>query len=141
MKLNLTTDYAIRAIKCIYESQEGMVTAKYISEKLHISQGVLMKVLSRLRMGNIIVSHRGRGQVTGGFSLNQSAKNVTFLEIIEIMEGPLALGVSSQSPDIAGREAQQQRGINGEYCRLNKVFREELGRYSLKEIFSQSNTL
>jgi Rrf2 family protein len=143
MKMNLTTDYAIRAVKCIYDNESRLITSKTISENQDIPQGVLMRVLRQLRIGNIVVSHQGRGEITGGYSLKRPAKDVTFLEIVEIMEGPIALGENLQPLDTQqpsrtedGRVKKRQQSINQEYNRVSQIIRGEMERYSLEDIFT-----
>jgi Rrf2 family protein len=46
----------------------------------------LFKVLEKLRKANILRSKRGPG---GGFTLARPAKDITILEIIEAVDGPM----------------------------------------------------
>jgi Predicted transcriptional regulator len=91
MKINLMTDYAVRVICSVYENDRGMMTSNQISQKEEIPHGVLMKVLRVLRENGLVMSHQGRGEISGGYTLAKSLKEVTFLDIVEIMEGDIVL--------------------------------------------------
>ncbi len=91
MKMNKMTSYGIRVIRCIAQKEGATVTSKYINEKEDISQGILMKVLRLLRQGGLIVSHQGRGGVTGGFTLARPGSEISVYSIIEAMEGGIDL--------------------------------------------------
>jgi Predicted transcriptional regulator len=133
MKINLMTDYAIRIICAIYENEKGVVTSNYISKQEEIPHGVIMKVLRELREKSIVVSHQGRGEVVGGYALGKSMKEITMLEIIETMEGVIALeNIRNKSNSKSLTMASDI--ILKEYQRLSKVLREEMKKRSLYEI-------
>jgi Predicted transcriptional regulator len=140
MKINLMTDYAVRVICSIYENEKGIITSNYISENEKIPHGVLMKVLRELRIKEIIVSHQGRGEISGGYSLAKSIKEITFLDILEIMEGAIMLeniGQRNSKPqEIVGVKNEK---ITKEYKRISQVLRKELGKNSLYEILNEKN--
>ena len=82
-----TMDYALVATGYIAEhSQEGTVEASLISKEYNIPLLYLFKVLEKLIKANILRSKRGPG---GGFSLTRPAKDITILEIIEAVDGPM----------------------------------------------------
>jgi Rrf2 family protein len=82
-----TMGYALVAAGYIAQhSQEGAVVASHISEQYSISLLYLFKVLGKLVTANILRSKRGHG---GGFSLTRPAKDITILEIIEAVDGPM----------------------------------------------------
>lgn len=87
MKINKTTFYALRIIYRIYMEESVIVTSCEIAKKEKISQGVSMKILSKLVRAGILQVHQGRGQICGGFSLLKNIDEITMLEILEIMEG------------------------------------------------------
>lgn len=136
MKLNKTTDYAIRIIKTIYH-EGGIVTSKAISIKEEMSQGVLMKIMRTLRSHGIVESHQGRGEVSGGFSLRKSPKELTLLDIVEAMEGPIMIAewIDSDQKLVA------TSSLCREYDRINNSLKEELQKYTLYEIFEKDRNI
>jgi len=82
-----TIGYALVAAGYIAEhSQEGTVEASLISKEYNIPLLYLFKVLGKLKKANILRSKKGPG---GGFSLTRPAKDITILEIIEAVDGPI----------------------------------------------------
>ena len=132
MKLRLRTDYAIRVVRTIYEEPCAVVTSKVISEKQKIPHGVLMKVMRELKLHGIVESHQGRGEVVGGYSLKKMITEITLLEMIEIMEGPIMLQQA-----IRENNNYITTGVNKEYERINEIIKSELKRYTLKDIFER----
>ena len=131
------TDYAVQIIRCIHESEKEIVTSKEIAEKEGISHGVLMKVLRILRLNGFLISHQGRGEVAGGYSLNRSIRDMTLLDIIECMEGTVTIA----EPLDEDEQSQLSKGstqILKEYQRVSTLLRKELGRYSILELLEEN---
>ncbi len=85
MFLNNETDYAIRIVACLAQ-QKGRLDASSISEKTGVTQRFSLKILHRLTKGNIVKSFKG---AKGGYTLAKSPEDITLLEIVELMCGPL----------------------------------------------------
>lgn len=89
MQLNQATDYAFRVIMHLAGLPEGkIVNSQVIAEEESIPVGFLQKVMRSLTQGEVIKSYRGIG---GGFSLAKPATEISLLDIIMIMEGPVDL--------------------------------------------------
>ena len=88
MKMNASAHYGLIAAAYIAEqADEGCVTAETISAKYSISLTFLFKILQQMVRMNVLVSKRGP---KGGFILARPAKEITLLEIIEAVDGPIA---------------------------------------------------
>ena len=82
-----TISYALVAAGYIAKHhKEGAVVASHISKQYNIPMLYLFKILGKLVTANILRSKRG---VKGGFSLARPAKDITILEIIEAVDGPM----------------------------------------------------
>ena len=89
MQFNQGTDYAFRVIMHLAGLPEGViVNSQAIAEEQNIPAGFLQKVMRALTKGEIIKSYRG---IDGGFALAKSATEISLLDIITIMEGPIDL--------------------------------------------------
>lgn len=86
MILNSETDYAIRIVACLSESDEHL-DAKTISYKTGVTQSYSLKILHKLCVGGIVKSYKG---AKGGFALSKDPNNITLLEVIELMCGPIS---------------------------------------------------
>ena len=87
MFLNNETDYAIRIISCLAESSDR-VDAAGIAEKTGVTLRFTLKILHRLVQGGIVKSFKGN---KGGYILARPAEDITLLQVVEEIYGPLNL--------------------------------------------------
>lgn len=87
MFLNNETDYAIRIISCLAEHDER-IDAAGIAEKTGVTLRFTLKILHRLVQGGIVKSFKGN---KGGYVLARSASEITLLQVVEEIYGPLTL--------------------------------------------------
>ncbi len=121
MKMNKMTSYGIRVIQCIASKEGETVTSKYIHEQENISQGILMKVLRLLREGGLIVSHQGRGGVTGGYNLARPGREISVYNVIEAMEDGMDLYPLTDAEAYGGdnrRIYEELKAANEEYKKM-----------------------
>ncbi len=87
MKTNRTTGYGLAAVAYIAQHcKDGLVSAKRVSKEYDLPLAYLLKALDRLVKANVLRSKRGP---RGGFSLARPAEEITMLEIIEAIDGPM----------------------------------------------------
>lgn len=77
---------AMHGLAMVAKRRPERLTVKTLAEELHASQAHLAKVFQKLSKANIVKSERGP---TGGFVLNVSPEEISFLNIYEIIEGPV----------------------------------------------------
>jgi len=135
MKVNKMTIYAFQIIKRIYMQGGGIVTSKYIAEKERISQGVVMKTLRILQSKGIVISHQGRGEISGGFSLIINIRDLSVCELLTIMEGEFSLYPLSieHVPDKGSASMYKNLGC------MNDMIVSVLKGYSLFDVFTSEN--
>ncbi|RMF02381.1 MAG: Rrf2 family transcriptional regulator, partial [Bacteroidetes bacterium] len=82
--------YAIKAILYIARNQsdEQSIFSSEIAQKENIPQKFLESILRELCNHRILISKRGRN---GGYRLLRAAEEISFTEIMRIMDGPIAL--------------------------------------------------
>jgi Rrf2 family protein len=84
------TDYAIRCVLHLAESEKEVVMVNEIAQDREIPRSFLAKILQTLAKAGIVQSIRG---VKGGFRLARKAHNITLLEVVETMEGAVAMNI------------------------------------------------
>ena len=89
MQLTLTGEYAVRAMIHLAANKDDS-TSKISDISLinDIPEKFLRKIISQLSSAGLILSQRGIG---GGIKLGRSADSITPLEIIQAVEGDMAL--------------------------------------------------
>ena len=91
MQVSRKVDYALRAI--IYLSlQPGgrSVPVKEIASRRRIPRKFLEKIIRDLSRADLVKAHRG---AHGGYTLARLPDQVTFRDVIEAVEGPIALNI------------------------------------------------
>ena len=88
IKLAKLTDYAVVTLSAMAESEGELLSATQLAEKTSLPEPTVSKVLKLLAKGRIITSVRG---ARGGYNLAELPEDITILDIIEAIEGPVAL--------------------------------------------------
>lgn len=99
MQLNRQTDYALRAV--LYLASHPLANIGEVAEAQFVPQDFLAKIIQKLARADIVKTHRGVG---GGISLARPPGKINMLEVIEAMEGPLALNRCFSHPGECPRE-------------------------------------
>ncbi|GAB4433874.1 MAG: Rrf2 family transcriptional regulator [bacterium] len=88
MRITNTSEYAIRAIVYMAKNPELSYSATELYPYLDAPQKFLAKILQKLAKKKILKSQRG---VKGGFKLAVPLENLTLVDIIEAVDGEIAL--------------------------------------------------
>lgn len=126
MQLTLTGEYAIRAM--IYLASDKQRTIYHISEisrSNDIPEKFLRKIISQLSLSGLIQSQRGVG---GGIKLGKPASSITPLDIIQAVEGNLALNKCLIDKEFCSSQR---------WCTVHTLWCQAL--ISLKEILSSKS--
>lgn len=87
MRITHEADYAIRVVYCL-ASSESKQCAKEISELTGVTLRFALKILRKMTQAGITKSYKG---VNGGYELNVPASAVSLGQIIEAIDGPIAI--------------------------------------------------
>ena len=91
MQLTREGDYGIRSV--LYLARQPYKKISFvteISEQYKIPRSFLAKILQKLVKAKIVRSYRG---VKGGFSLARQAKDISVLDVLEAIEGKMAMNL------------------------------------------------
>lgn len=87
-------EYGTRAMLFLASLPEGKSTSfREIARQMDIPEEFLAKILKTLVKRELVKSVRGS---RGGYSLARAASNITFLEVIEAVEGPISVNVCTE---------------------------------------------
>ena len=87
MRINLETDYAVRIVECLADSGLRM-DANSIAVKTGVTLRFSLKILRKLVSAGIVKSYKG---AAGGYVLNKAPQDISLLEVIEIISGPIVI--------------------------------------------------
>ena len=80
--------YALRALVELARAQGGQVTSGELASRADAPRKFLEAILLELARNKVVVSRRGK---FGGYTLARDAAQISFAEVIRIIDGPLAL--------------------------------------------------
>ena len=86
MKLQATTDYAVRILGYLYRRDYKKARGEDIARELGITFLYFMKIAQVMRNGGLIASVQG---CNGGFLLKKRADQVSVYDVVKVMEGDI----------------------------------------------------
>lgn len=97
MQITRQADYALRAMYYLskLEPTERSATS-LIADEQRIPPSFLAKIISQLSIAGLIHTSRG---ARGGVSLARPPENISILEVVEAIDGPLTLNECTHSID------------------------------------------
>jgi len=97
------TEYALIALAELMQRREWdeqAVSARAIADQYRLPLPLLMNILKELNSADLVNSTRGS---QGGYSLAVEPEQVSLLQVVELMEGPLRL------VPCAGQDAEEEK--------------------------------
>jgi len=144
MRLSTKGRYGTRAMLDLVMHQDaGPVKVREIAEREGISPMYLERLMARLASRGLVRPVRGRG---GGFVLSRPASKITLGEIVEVLEGRIAVVECVAAPSVCGRALMcATRGVWEEVSqRINRVLDEmtleDLRQQHLKKQDTETET-
>ena len=89
MQITRQADYAVRAM--VYLAQLGpekRASTSQIAQEKQIPPSFLAKIVSQLSVAGLLQTSRG---ARGGVSLARSAEDISLLDVVEAIDGPILL--------------------------------------------------
>ena len=87
MRITLESDYALRIVTAIAESS-GVIDAGTLAERTSVTLRFTLKILHKLVLGGLILSFKG---AKGGYKLARESSEITLKDVIELIDGPIAI--------------------------------------------------
>jgi len=78
------TDYAVRVLYCMAQSDDKLVSAREMQKKLKMPWPFIRKIRQILQKEGILTSYKGK---KGGFVLAVSSGKIYLIDLIEIFQG------------------------------------------------------
>ena len=100
MKISRKADYALRAVLYISKQPTDIRNSiNAIAEAESVPRDFLAKILKELTRAEILKSYQG---VHGGYQMAKSPNQVSVLDVIESMDGPLGINLCVRGEDGCG---------------------------------------
>jgi Rrf2 family protein len=89
MQITRQADYAVRAVLHLARMNNGeRASTSTVAQEQHIPPSFLAKIISQLSIAGLLHTSRG---AHGGVTLARHPKDITMLEVIEAIDGPIQL--------------------------------------------------
>lgn len=128
-RLNRLTDYAV-VVMAQMSLRGELRSAQQISEDTAVPLPTVSKLLNLLGRAGLVTAQRG---AAGGYTLSRSAEQITVAQIIQALEGPIALTACVDgASDSCGVESLCP--MHGNWNRVNSAIQEALNSVSLADM-------
>ena len=128
-KVNKLTDYA--TVVLIEIARSNVVrSSQHLSERTGIPLPTVSKLMKSLNKAGLVVSQRGAG---GGYVLGRRPGEISVADVIQAVEGPIALTACADTSDEhCGIAAVCP--VQGKWNRVNAAVREALSEVTLADM-------
>jgi Rrf2 family protein len=125
LRISRKIDYGLRAMAYLASVAQGVVVPfRDIARQMAIPEDFLAKILKTLVDAGLVRSARGPH---GGYVLTRSAAEISFLDVIEAVEGPVALNTCLDGEDACGHSP---------ICTMTAVWK--LGQERMLDVYRQA---
>ncbi len=125
LRISRKIDYGLRAMIYLSSIPSGTVVPfREIAHRMDVPEDFLAKILKTLVDQGLVKSSRGPH---GGYALARAASEISFLDVIEAVEGPVALNVCLDGDDACGRSSS---------CTMVSVWRR--GQERMLDVYRQA---
>lgn len=129
LRVTKLTDYATVVLTVLAARPGQVLSAADLAEHAGLEQPTVSKLLKPLAQAGLVEGLRG---VHGGYRLSREASDISLIEIVEAMEGPLAMTECSQDHGQCG--IAHQCGVRANWRLINDVVAEALRGVTLEQM-------
>ncbi|TAL02066.1 MAG: SUF system Fe-S cluster assembly regulator [Rhodospirillaceae bacterium] len=131
-KVNKMTDYATVVLIAIARTREVQSTHR-IAAQTGIPLPTVAKLMKSLGRAGLVASHRG---ATGGYLLGRAAAEISVADVIQAVEGPIALTACADTSD-EQCNIQTLCPVQGKWNRVNTAVRTALEEVTLADMVAE----
>ncbi|MFZ5830099.1 MAG: RrF2 family transcriptional regulator [Planctomycetota bacterium] len=128
MKLSQSVTYAVQAtLKLAEKENDGPVSCGRLADSGNMPERFLLQILRDLAKQGILQSTRGGG---GGFVLDRNPHEISLLELIEAIDGPVTAGL----PVNANFDAASGDRLASTLQRIAEMTRQQLAALKIADL-------
>jgi FeS assembly SUF system regulator, gammaproteobacterial len=129
LRVTKLTDYATVVLTVLASRPGEVLSATDLAESAGLEPPTVSKLLKLLGQAGLVKAQRG---VHGGYRLAREAADISLIEIVEAMEGPLAITECSHQESQCG--IAQQCGMRSNWRLINDVVADALRGFTLAQM-------
>lgn len=131
LRVTKLTDYATVVLTVLASEPDAVLSAAGVAERAGLEVPTVAKVLKPLAQAGLVDGFRG---ANGGYRLARDAREITLVDIVEAMEGPLGMTECSVHAGACGIE--DSCNVRANWRRINDVVADALRNVSLAEMLA-----
>ena len=124
------TDYAV-VLATHLAAADGAHAARDLALQTQIPEPTASKVLKKLARAGVVISQRG---AKGGYALARRPEQIGIHEVIEAIEGPIAVTECSDESTDSLCEYETNCGVRANWQRINLAVQRALSEISLADM-------
>jgi len=129
LRMSKLTDYGTMVLAQLDASDRRLTTAGQLADATHLALPTVSKLLKALVHAGLVLSTRG---VQGGYALARPASSISAAEILDALEGPVAITECSSSK--GGCDFESYCRVGTAWQRINHSIRTALEGVSLADL-------
>jgi FeS assembly SUF system regulator len=129
LRMSKLTDYGTMVLAQLAASDRTLTTASQLADATHLALPTVSKLLKALVHAGLVLSTRG---VQGGYALARPEGSISAAEILDALEGPVALTECSSSSGCCDLESYCR--VGSAWQRINLSIRTALEGVSLADL-------
>ena len=129
LRVTKLTDYATVVLTVLAARPGEVLSATELADAAGLEPPTVIKLLKPLAQAGLVEGLRG---VHGGYRLARAATDISLIELVEAMEGPLAITECSHDQSQCG--IAQQCGVRSNWRLINDVLAEALRGVTLAQM-------
>ena len=140
MRFSHKMDYGLYLLTALAEAYgKGQISLRKVADESQMSFFFLQKVALDLRKAKLIEAGRGKN---GGYVLVKSPKEISLKEIVEAIEGPMALmECLAHGPDEQSCVRENSCGVRGGISFINELIVKTFGSTKLIDLINKHEQL
>jgi FeS assembly SUF system regulator len=136
LRMSKLTDYGTMVLAELAASDTGWTTAGQVADATHLHPPPDSRLLTARGHAGLVVSTRG---AQGGYALARPAADISAAEILDALEGPVAITECSSSHGVCDLESYCRVGTA--WQRINSSIRKALEGVSLADLQNRRDAL
>jgi FeS assembly SUF system regulator len=129
LRVTKLTDYATVVLTVLAARPGQVLSATELAEAAGLEATTVAKLLKPLAQAGLVIGLRG---VNGGYRLARDAVAISLIEVVQAMEGPLAITECSQDHNNCG--IAHQCGVRSQWRLINDVLADALRSVTLAQM-------
>jgi FeS assembly SUF system regulator len=130
IRITRETDYGIVLMTSMVRDDNPPYSAATLAKQHQLPLPMVSKILKALARAGLLASQRG---AQGGYSLARSPKAISAADIIDALEGPIAITECS-TETLHACMHENHSTVSGHWHRINSAIRQALNNISLWEM-------